>query len=86
MDDDWKLIISIIVLWLVQTFLTIGPLRTQIEEQFILSLVPGLDIIVELGNLPNLDEVGPLIYSIKILIILIKDALIVDLLAKIRRK
>ena len=86
MDDDWKLIAIIFLLWLVQAFLNMGPLKSQIEEQLILSLIPELDILVEIGNLPKLDEVGPLLYSIKILVVVLKDSLIGYLWLKIRGK
>ena len=77
MDDDRKLIVVIIALWIVQAVFTLGsPLRTELETTLILSLVPGLDLFIEVLKLIGEEDVSSVWFYIKFFVILIKDALI----------
>lgn len=85
MDDDLKIILVVIGLYIVQTLLAVGPLRTQLETTLILSLVPGLDLIIAIGNLVSTTEVGSVLYYIQFMIILVKDTLIAILIARLKK-
>ena len=86
MADDHKVIRVIIVLWIVQVFLAVGPLRNELEIMLFLRLVPWLDIFIELGELVTNTQQGTLWFYIQLVIIIIKDALIAQVCAKRRRK
>lgn len=73
-------ILVIIALWLIQVFLEVGPLRSKLEIMLVLSLVPGLDLLIEVFELLSKSNVGSLVFYVKLFIIFIKDALIADLL------
>ena len=69
-------------LWLVQAFLAVGPLRNQLEQMLLLSLVPGLDLLIDVFTLfGESDVVSPPFY-IHLLIVFIKDALMTDSMSK----
>jgi len=83
--DDWKVIAVIIGLWIVQTLLTVGPLRTELETMLVLSLVPGLDLLIETLKLLSEGDVGSIWFYIKYAVILIKDALIAYIIGKFKK-
>lgn len=85
MDDDLKIILVIIGLWIVQSVLAIGPLRSELEIMLILSLVPYVDFIISIGNLVSSTEPGSLLFYIQFIIILLKDALITYIYQKYRK-
>ena len=86
MDDDKKLILVIVALWIVQTVLVFGPLRTAIEIQLIGFLFPYIDFFNSFDNLPQPEQVGLLVYIITVVVVWVKDALITHLLTKTFRK
>ena len=84
MNDDSKLILVIIGLWVIQSVLALGPLRSELEIMLVLSLVPVVDLIIGVGNLVGNTEPGSLWFFIQFLIILLKDGLIVYIYEKFR--
>ena len=83
--DDVKVIGVIIGLWIVQASLAVGPLRSELEVMLLFSLVPGLDLIIEVMKLFSNTEPGTIWFYVQFFVILIKDALIAKVLAKRRR-
>ena len=51
MADDVNVIGVIIALWIVQALLAVGPLREELEIMLILSLVPPIDLIIDVMKL-----------------------------------
>lgn len=85
MDDDRKIIAVIIGLWFVQAALAVGPLRTNLEIMLVLSLVPPIDLVIEMLQLFGEGEVGTGWFYIQFFVILVKDALIAFLWKKWRK-
>jgi hypothetical protein len=50
-SKDVKIFLVIAGLWLIQTVLSVGPLRSELETTLLFSLVPGLDLIIEVMKL-----------------------------------
>ena len=82
--DDVKVIGVIIALWIVQALLAVGPLREELEIMLILSLVPPIDLIIDVMKLLSTTEPGTIWFYIKLFVIFIKDILIGIFLAKRR--
>lgn len=75
MKDEINLFVMVICLTIVQAILVPGPLRENVEIWVFLQFFPGLDFIIQIGNLASSTETGSAIFYIKLGIILIQDVI-----------
>jgi len=85
-DKPPNLYLIVIALWVIQTVLTVETLRTELETMLILSLIPGLDLFIEVLQVTGSSDTGSIWYAVRILVVFLKDAIIVYLIDQFRKK
>lgn len=85
-SDDVKILLVIAGLWLIQTVLSVGPLRSELEITLLLSLVPGLDLIIEVMKLISSTDTSSIWFYILLFTIFIKDILIVYFINSVKNR
>jgi len=85
MSSNGKVFLVIGGLWLLQAVLAVGPLRSQLEQNLIFSLVPGLDLFIEVMTLISESDTGSPIFYFHLIVVFFKDALIGSLISKKKR-
>ena len=70
--EDKKLFGVIIAIWIVQACIAIGPLRSQLEEMVLFSLMPGVDLLFTFFKLFDNIEPGTVWFYIQFFVIIIR--------------
>ena len=86
-DEDKKVIVTIIALWIIQIGFAVGsPIREELEIRLVLSLVPPIDGIYEILKVFGEGDIGSFWFYVRLFTVWIKDALLAYLWERRRSK
>ena len=85
-SKDVKIFLVIAGLWLIQTVLSVGPLRSELETTLLFSLVPGLDLIIEVMKLISSTDTSSIWFYILLFTTFIKDILIAYFINSVKNR